>query len=693
MNMKMCGTKENIQSISHFKNNLETVGNSHLGYFIINPRDNSMKLTKHALQFLPFKENTFPNFTHFFTCMERTDVAAAQKNFSIVLTGKEQESCFSFRVHPDNNMPVWVFCTIRNICSLGAPYIVGILQNVTDETNYKLIVESCLDGTFVGNLKNDIAVFSGKIFDDMMLSEGVHPNATAVYSNIVYEEDKKLHQNYIRHIEKNKLEHNRLEYRVYDVNRNPMWISNRNRLFFDENDQPSMVVGGYININRMHSYHSYMETMTEMDDITGLPNRFRMFKDWNRMAKKGTELGYVVFVNVDNFSNINNIFDYSIGNQFLKHIANILQNNAPPNSILYHCEADNFALVMPDNTSQQAIEQMEHYISITGTPFTYGSIYYPYTISTVGVAYSKNSIAPEVILKKSTIAMKKLKMDGKERYLLFKKHLFHEYNQKIELETRLRECVANNMRNFFLVYQPFIDAKKDYCIGAEALLRWRNQDGTIVSPTVFIPILENIGLMDTVGEWVFKEASTQCKKWLENRFQSDFYVSVNVTTPQLSNNHFSQTILQHLQNIQLPTKNIVIEITESVLMLDFQRGMKQLKRLKKHGIRLAIDDFGTGYSSLSYLKKLPVDEIKIDRSFIQDIEHDSYSREFVASIIKITQSIGRIICLEGIENTNQMELLKEMKSDVFQGFLFSKPLEPWELEHNFFSFSPIQMAF
>lgn len=204
-----------------------------------------------------------------------------------------------------------------------------------------------------------------------------------------------------------------------------------------------------------------------------------------------------------------------------------------------------------------------------------------------------------------------------------------------------------------------------------------------MSPTVFIPILENLGLMDKVGEWVFQQSANQCKEWLDKGFDPDFYVSVNVSTPQLNNKKFSSKFLNYLKEICLPTKNIVIEITESVLMMDFQHGMKQLNALKKHGVKLALDDFGTGYSSLSYLRHLPVDEVKIDNSFIQDIESNAFSREFVASIIKITQSIGRVACLEGVESSYQMELLKQMDCDIFQGFLFGRPENPLNLEHLF----------
>lgn len=659
---------------------LEACGTKQIGYFIVCIKTGKLYLTSQANHLLGSTVLEAPHYSYLYSFIFKDYIESVSSIFDDVLKNGKTSSKNSFCITGNSTIYTWFECRIqRSLYDSGNEYIIGSLINITEQKYNDMLINCCLDGTYVYDSKLNKAYLKGRIFDVMMLNTGYLDDAENIIRGVIYKKDEEYYKNHMEYVLNNRIENNRIEYRVLDKKGNPMWVSNGFRIIYDSDGRPTLTSGGYIDISELRNYNQFVENTLETSNITGLPNRNRMFKDLNKKAEEN-ETGYMIFINVDDFSNINSTFGYNVGNKFLEHIGNILNQNKPDKSCVYHSEADVFAVSMPEATETQAVEQMVRYKDITGAPFLHYNVNYPYSVSMAAVHYKGKNASPEEVIKKSTIAMKKIKMEGKNNFLVFKHRIFSEYNEKLELENKLRDSVLNGMRGFHIVYQPFINASNSKCIGVEALLRWHDEENNSFPPIVFIPILENTGLINIVDEWVFKNAAKQCKQWIDQGFDQDFYVSVNTTTPQLSNQNYANNVLNYLDEIGLPTKNIVIEITESVIMLDFQRGMKQLNTLKKRGVRLAIDDFGTGYSSLSYLKSLPVDEIKIDRSFIKDIECDSYSREFVDSIIKISQSVGRIICLEGVETVSQMNVLKEMKSDVFQGFLFSRPLEPSKLE-------------
>lgn len=661
---------------------LEGLQTNNTGYILLDMDSKEMKFSQRALYFfLPYKNaKRDVGRDELMSLIAPEDAAAVAKFVEDCKNGKIKAGEINFRLHNWATMPMWLRCTVKKL-SQFPDVLLGIIENRTEETYNQMIVESCLDGTYIADIRYDKGMFTGEVYSKMQKKNGVYRNVVQEFFNSIAEEDLPRQIESHQKISTNKIEYSKTEYRIYNQNNEPTWIANRNKIIYGNDGEAALIVGGYFDISAMRSYNEYLENSIETCELTGLFNRHRLNKDFSARLQQGNKRGYALYCRVDDFANINSGFKVDVTREFLKQVGAVLLDNSPQPSVVYHIEPGVFVVMMPCASKEQAEKTMKRLSWMTGMPLVIQGENFFYSTSVVAVPYLQKDVVLDEFLKKCALAMREIQQGEKNRYLMLTPKLHQQQLARLELENRLRESVAKGMEGFFVLYQPFIDAGSGCCVGAEALLRWRDaKEGGVVSPVVFIPLLEELGVMDVVGEWVLNNAARQCKKWISNGFDKNFYISVNVSAPQLSDPCFAPMVLKYLKEIGLPARNIVIEITESVLLLDVQRGTKQLNILKENGIKIALDDFGTGYSSLSYLKNLPVDEIKIDRSFIQDIESDDFSREFVASIIKIAKTLQRDICLEGVETSFQVDILKQMNADIFQGFLFAAPQEVGQLE-------------
>ncbi len=273
---------------------------------------------------------------------------------------------------------------------------------------------------------------------------------------------------------------------------------------------------------------------------------------------------------------------------------------------------------------------------------------------------------------------------GKDGYAAYEISDSKLYIQQLELENNLKQAILGEFDGFELYYQPIFSTQTLQCIGVEALLRWNSPKQEIISPDILIPILEKIALMHVVEKWVLNTACASLKKWLyTTRLPTDFFMQVNLSPKQITRASLFQEVMSAIGENGISTLNIVLEVTETYMMIEKDNCVQLLNKLRKEGIRIAIDDFGTGYSSLSYLKTLPVDEIKIDKSFVRNIENDTSSRSFLVGILGIIRSMGYIICVEGVETEEQKEILTMLQVDMLQGFLFDKPISSLEFEKRY----------
>ncbi len=249
--------------------------------------------------------------------------------------------------------------------------------------------------------------------------------------------------------------------------------------------------------------------------------------------------------------------------------------------------------------------------------------------------------------------------------------------------TDVEKAIISNSVDLQLAYQPIIRTNDFQCAGAEALMRMYLPNGELVMPTVFIPILEQMNMIVEAEKKIFELACIQCKKWIELSHNTNFFIHVNLSPTQLSRKTLSKEVLSSIKHHSILPRNLVLEITENAMIFDLEKGIYQLKKLTKKGVKIAFDDFGTGYASLSYLKRLPIFEVKIDKFFVSDIDYDASARKFLFHVIKMLQNMDYKICVEGVETEMQRDFLAGLKVDYLQGYFFSKPILPLDFEQKF----------
>jgi len=422
------------------------------------------------------------------------------------------------------------------------------------------------------------------------------------------------------------------------------------------------------------------------DGLTGLLNRAALMQRIDRqMLTKPDEPFALLFIDADRFKAVNDVHGHEAGDQILRHIASVLDNNVrltdgvaraatfreSARQVPARLGGDEFMLMVigladPEET-QTVVDRL---VGAVTEPLTINSQKIYPSIS-VGVAfYPEHGTELDQLVNHADLAMFEAKRNGGGGYSLYDSELGESNRRKLTIESKLRQAIAND--ELFLMYQPKLELATGAVVGAEALVRWRDGD-TVVPPDEFIPVAESSGLILPLGELVIRNAARQIHDWRRRGFELD-HVAVNVATPQFKGGDFPQIVEKILAEFQLPFDMLNIEITESSIIDDFERTTAQLRELKEQGCLIAMDDFGTGFSSLSYLTQLPLDVLKIDRAFVSGIVGDTQAQAIVLAIVQLSRALGLKVVAEGIEYAEQAELLDQMGCEEAQGYLYSPPL-------------------
>ena len=284
------------------------------------------------------------------------------------------------------------------------------------------------------------------------------------------------------------------------------------------------------------------------------------------------------------------------------------------------------------------------------------------------------------IIRMADIAMYESKKNGKNGYSFYDVCNKQNSVRRLDIENNMRQAVASECVDFIVFYQPVVDAVTRECVSCEALIRWNSKALGFMAPGEFIPLAEYLGLITSIGDFILEEACRQCKDWNEHGFP-DFRININLSVVQLMQKDVVDNVKKILDRTGVNPHNIVLEITESFAINDMERVMNIVKGLRRLGPKIALDDFGTGYSSLNYIKQLPLDIIKVDKTFIDDIVDDDYAKAFVKLIVELSKTIGTKICVEGVESREQYEVLSQIGVDYIQGYYFGKPVPVGEFAH------------
>jgi diguanylate cyclase (GGDEF)-like protein len=412
------------------------------------------------------------------------------------------------------------------------------------------------------------------------------------------------------------------------------------------------------------------------DPLTGLPNRTLIVDRVEQMLARSARNQMPVaalFIDVDNFKSINDTLGHSVGDELLRGVAARLEGVVRHVDAVGRLGGDEFVVIAEELSLAVGPELVaERLLDALTQPFKLGAdeeVSLTVTAS-IGIAVGERASADE-LLRDADIAMYRAKWDGKNRYAVFESGMQDKLQDRMELDMDLRDALEQGQ--FYLAYQPtfaLIDMKPT---GVEALIRWNHPERGIVQPDAFIPLLEETGLISDVGRWVLREACRQASAWRASGLE--IAMAVNVSARQLDSDDFVADVERALADSGLDPAALTIEITETTLMRNIEETVERLTAVKQLGVRIAIDDFGTGYSSLAHLQRFPVDALKIDRSFISGLKHNKEGETLIRTLVQLGKALSIETFAEGIEQQQELSLLKEEACDNGQGFLFARPLD------------------
>ena len=419
------------------------------------------------------------------------------------------------------------------------------------------------------------------------------------------------------------------------------------------------------------------EELTQLalhDTLTGLPNRILLADRISQAMAKVAEQGgcfSLMFIDLDGFKPVNDAFGHHVGDRLLREVALRLREQLRSQDTLARIGGDEFVLLVrltgPDDAPQVATRQ----VSLLAKSFRVDEHDLQISAS-IGIAlYPGNGQSAEELLMNADAAMYHAKGGGKNGYSFFDVSMNTNARKQLQLLQDLRQALEHNQ--FLLHYQPKFDASNGKPVGAEALLRWEHPQQGLLQPDDFIELAEKTGLIIPIGEWVLNEACRQMRIWFDQGY-SHWRIAVNLSALQFCYSGLVDSVVSALERNQLPANSLTLEITETTAMSDADASMTVLQKLSHMGVDLSTDDFGTGYSSLMYLKRLPANELKIDRGFVRDLEHDSDDAAIVSAIVALGQALGLRIVAEGVETDTQQSFLTTLGCDSLQGFLLGQPL-------------------
>lgn len=424
-----------------------------------------------------------------------------------------------------------------------------------------------------------------------------------------------------------------------------------------------------------------VEFMAYYDNLTKLPNRFLFSDRVNQaieLSKRTGKLISIIFIDLDNFKSVNDTIGHKGGDVLLQQVAKRLVGVLRKTDTVARFGGDEFMIMLNNITDYDMVTKIaDKIMEIFSETFVVNNQEFLITAS-AGIAISPiDGEESEILVKNADIAMYKAKAKGKNQYALCSKAMKEEVQMSMELSNDLYRALDRN--ELVVYYQPQIDLVTKKISGAEALLRWMHPTRGMISPGIFIPIAEKNSLINSIGEWVLREACIQNKKW-QDKGLPEINIAINLSAIQILNPKLSSNLANIIKETGLDPKYIELEITESIAIKETNHVIEILNKLKKIGVSIAIDDFGTEYSSLSRLKMLPIDRIKIDMQFIQGLETNEKDKAITMVIINLAKSLGMNVLAEGVETENQLDFLNQKMCNNVQGYYYYKPMPADEME-------------
>jgi diguanylate cyclase (GGDEF)-like protein/PAS domain S-box-containing protein len=454
----------------------------------------------------------------------------------------------------------------------------------------------------------------------------------------------------------------------------PQWLTIST--VYDSDGLPSSYVGVMTDISQLKRSEAQLDHLAHYDPLTGLPNRLllqsRLIHAMERADRHRQQVA-VLYIDLDRFKTINDSLGHPVGDELLQALSLRLVERLREDDTLGRLGGDEFLLILEDiERSEYVAGVAQTLIHLLERPFMLPSGHEVYVGASIGISlFPDDGRSVTELIQQADVAMYQAKESGRNTYSFYTPALTRAANERLELEARMRRGLAQD--EFVLHFQPQLDMRTGRLIGCEALVRWNTPEEGMISPDRFIPLAEETGLIVPLGKWVLHTACAQARAWLDAGFPP-LVMAVNLSARQLQQRDVVQHIAAILTETGLPASQLKLELTESMIMGQGELAIDLLRAVKALGVSLSIDDFGTGYSSLAYLKRFPIDEVKIDQSFVRDIPHDVNDMEIASAIIGMAHGLNLKVMAEGVETEAQRDFLVGRGCHAYQGYLFSRPV-------------------
>ena len=545
-----------------------------------------------------------------------------------------------------------------------------LLQEKDDRHN--LVVEASNIGIWDWDVKRDTYFYSQKWYDIFEVEkEKILGNERAYRLNAILKEDRIIAEKAYADCMNRITPYFECEYRIMTPSGRIKWIYEVGKALFDSSGSLVRMAGAHSDITIKKESEERIHRLAYYDTLTGLPNRSRLTEKFYEIAKVPGRKIAIIIIDIDSFKLINDSYGHEIGDKLLVEVTERLHSLDIDNSYLARMAGDDFAVMVWDFEDESRITEIVKELLNCINGIAYIEDYSIVIEANIGVAvYPKDGKSFDIIYKNADTA--KLQADEKRmKFAYYNEEMNDAVLERLNLQNSLRTALVR--KEFVLYYQPQYRASDKTIMGFEALVRWNSEHMGVVAPAKFIPIAEDTHLIIPLGEWILEEAVKFIKK-LHKLGHTDLIMSVNISNIQFNQKDFSEFVLNLLKKYDLPSKNLELEITESVMMRSMDNVINNMNRIREAGIRIALDDFGTGYSSLNYLTKIPINTLKIDKSFIEDAELKREKSLLVETIVHIAHGLGLSIVAEGVETEEQYVYMLKHKCERIQGFYFSEPL-------------------
>lgn len=594
------------------------------------------------------------------------------------------EFSLEFMTIPIYNSVLFMECTGKGEIKNNRYQLTGLLLDVTEkkkqeellrksEKNFRRALEGSKDIMFYINIEQDELTVDkkiGKLLEIEIEEELYLKNKEWI--ELILDEDKQNYEDAYANFLISESEYFLAEYRMKTNSGRLIWIREKGKRMIEE--VGSYIYGSISDITDSKEKELKIYYMSHFDEVTGIPNRRSFIEKANIMLsnsiKNNKDFG-VVFIDLDNFKYVNDTFGHDVGDNLLTSFCAKLNSLLNKDCLLARFGGDEFIISIGNiNSKEDVLQLMEKILKGFNTPFKIGGKDIYCTV-TIGVSlYSSDGGSIQDLLNKADIAMYKAKANGKNRYLLFNSEISDQLNRELDLKRCLRKAIDE--KEIYFEYQPKYWIENEEIEGFECLARWTDDELGKVNPGEFIPIAESTGLVIPMGSYLIDDTFRKCKK-LAEVIRKDFKLAINLSQVQIRDDKLIPFIKNKIDEYEIDPKYIEFEVTESSIMKSPEESIKVLEKIKALGISIALDDFGTGYSSLNYLKRLPIDKVKIDKSFVDDIGKDVRSQHIIEKIIELSHMLELKVIAEGVETRKQLEYLQSINCDIIQGYYYSKP--------------------